>query len=270
MKGALQLKFVKKWWYRHLSSLVGLNDNVIWHASAADEEAGIRRRIGRSADVKRVRVIIAADPRDADTSGLTSPSQRFKPKGSLRIAFLSRVSRMKNLDGAIRFLRNLDGNVEFHIFGPTGGRGLLEGMPTRDRCLTRPRPSVLRGGVDARSRNQDAEPVSCVLVADAGRELWPRDTRGAPCGTAGCVATGRRGGDFPKRALDSISRSNGTRSFDGPCRASSTWTNRRIASGRPELKPTACRGQRTRRSSKRIVNCFMPRWARQAGWREPL
>lgn len=36
----------------------------------------------------------------------------------MNIIFLSRVSRMKNLDGALKMLKGLKGKVEFNIYGP--------------------------------------------------------------------------------------------------------------------------------------------------------
>ena len=42
----------------------------------------------------------------------------FKESGSLKIAFLSRVARKKNLDYALQVLANVCGNIVFDIYGP--------------------------------------------------------------------------------------------------------------------------------------------------------
>jgi glycosyltransferase involved in cell wall biosynthesis len=45
-----------------------------------------------------------------------------KQSGTLRAVFVSRISRKKNLIGALEMLRNLKGSVEFHIYGPAEDR----------------------------------------------------------------------------------------------------------------------------------------------------
>ena len=46
------------------------------------------------------------------------PPQSKKKVGCLKIIFLSRISRMKNLDSALKMLKGLNGKVQFHIYGP--------------------------------------------------------------------------------------------------------------------------------------------------------
>ena len=41
-----------------------------------------------------------------------------KTKGSLKIIFLSRISKMKNLAGALKMLGGLNGEIQFNIYGP--------------------------------------------------------------------------------------------------------------------------------------------------------
>src|SRR5690606_17640689 len=55
-------------------------------------------------------VVSLADVRGAPTRG--------KERGTLRVVFISRIARMKNLDQAIRLIAKLDGRIEFTICGP--------------------------------------------------------------------------------------------------------------------------------------------------------
>ncbi|MCE2463815.1 MAG: glycosyltransferase, partial [Dehalococcoidia bacterium] len=50
----------------------------------------------------------------------TGKPQESSPKepGALNLVFLSRVSRMKNLAGALRMLYGLEGKISFDIYGP--------------------------------------------------------------------------------------------------------------------------------------------------------
>lgn len=47
-----------------------------------------------------------------------SVAVKEKAKGCLKIIFLSRISRKKNLNGALKMLKGLNGNVQFNIYGP--------------------------------------------------------------------------------------------------------------------------------------------------------
>lgn len=109
-KGALSLKPFKKKLFISLSKLFKIYRNVLWQASSEDEKLDIARIHGINA-----RIIIAPD--------LTSRSNwnsyiREKIEGKLKIVFLSRISRMKNLDFALDTLRHIQGDVVFHIYGP--------------------------------------------------------------------------------------------------------------------------------------------------------
>jgi glycosyltransferase involved in cell wall biosynthesis len=47
----------------------------------------------------------------------------FKKKGCVRIVFLSRISRKKNLDVALQLLMHAKGKIEFDIYGPLEDEG---------------------------------------------------------------------------------------------------------------------------------------------------
>jgi glycosyltransferase involved in cell wall biosynthesis len=109
--GALAIHAVRKRLYAGAAKLLGLTRGVIWQASGDHEAEDIRRSIGREA-----RVVIAPDLEPAQDS---FPGGRVEKKvGHLRLLFVGRVSRMKNLDGALRILKGASGSIALDICGP--------------------------------------------------------------------------------------------------------------------------------------------------------
>jgi len=114
-QGALKLKWPKKHAYIAFAKATGLYENVIWQASSEYEERDIRKWFGESAVVH-----VAPDltPAAATANRELYQNRRKKEKGFLKIIFLSRISPMKNLDGALRILEKVKGHVEMNIYGP--------------------------------------------------------------------------------------------------------------------------------------------------------
>lgn len=111
--GALGLKNQKKGLYLLMAKALGLYGKVIWQASSEHEETDIRQYYRRG-----LHVMVAPDLPPA-----IHPAQKLLPKGEkmvgcLKILFLSRISRMKNLDGAIKMIKELRGEIHFNIYGP--------------------------------------------------------------------------------------------------------------------------------------------------------
>lgn len=111
--GALALKRHKKRFFLFLARVFGVYKRVFWHASTARELEDIVRIFPDA----RHRVFIAADP-----VVLPPPVQRVacvkKNSGHLRLAFVSRISPMKNLDGLLRVLSCVTASVELNVYGP--------------------------------------------------------------------------------------------------------------------------------------------------------
>lgn len=110
-QGALKLKYPKKRLFIWLSKVTGLYFHVIWHASTEHEADDIRRVMGRCA-----RIRIATD--------IACPVENIeirlrRPNSPLRIVFISRISPMKNLLGAIGYLQRVKVPVVFDVYGPT-------------------------------------------------------------------------------------------------------------------------------------------------------
>lgn len=110
--GALQIRKQKKLAYIRLAQMLGIYHNVIWQASSDLEKCDIHRWFGNTA-----RVHLAPNLGTGLDESTTLTTRRKGP-GHLSIAFLSRVCRKKNVDGALRLLAKLRGQVTFDIFGP--------------------------------------------------------------------------------------------------------------------------------------------------------
>lgn len=112
-RGAIGLKSLKKYVYINVARALGFYRGSIWQASSEDEKVDIRKKLGKS-----VTVIIAPDLATVVNSTVEGVALRKKIKGRLKLIFLSRISRMKNLSGALEMLMLLNGEIQFDIYGP--------------------------------------------------------------------------------------------------------------------------------------------------------
>lgn len=113
-RGAYRLKSWKKRPFTWMSSVLGLYRGVRWHASTELEALDIHRVLG----VPQAQIDVACDLA-APIGGVATPAVRRRAHdGPLRVCFLSRISRMKNLDYALRVLAQIRTPVDFSIFGP--------------------------------------------------------------------------------------------------------------------------------------------------------
>ena len=109
--GSLNLKYPKKRVYMELSRLAGFYRDIVWHASSTHEAQDT---------VKAMRVDPATVPTALDLpvkgSGL---ALRPDPAGErLKVVYLARLTREKNLDGALRLLQGVGMPIDFDIVGP--------------------------------------------------------------------------------------------------------------------------------------------------------
>lgn len=113
---SLELKYPKKFVFIQLARLVGLYENVTWHASTEFEGLDISRVM----KIKNEALHIALDlPVKVITDGaIVMPSQHANYEQDLRIVFLSRIAREKNLDYALKVLNRIKTKVTFDIYGP--------------------------------------------------------------------------------------------------------------------------------------------------------
>lgn len=125
--GALAIKSFKKRSFLWLARSLGLYRKVIWHASTELEAVDIRRAVGR--DAREIRIsadipMITTTGADEQEAGQLAPCS-----GPLRICFVSRISPMKNLEFALRVLKEANVPLRFDIYGP------VEDKEYAARCL---------------------------------------------------------------------------------------------------------------------------------------
>lgn len=111
--GALAVKQAKKRVFLRTARLLGLYRDISWHASTHLEAGDILRHFPEVSD----RIHVAPDPVVASATG-SSPDIPEKKAGHLRVAFISRIARMKNLVGLLGVLQAVRTAVEVDIFGP--------------------------------------------------------------------------------------------------------------------------------------------------------
>lgn len=111
--GALDVKKLKKRTFLALVRILGLYRDVFWHASTQMEAEDIIRIFPGS----KGRIHVASDPVVASPHDV-SVSPLAKVVGRLKIAFISRISPKKNLDGLIRILAAVRVPIDLGIFGP--------------------------------------------------------------------------------------------------------------------------------------------------------
>ena len=112
--GALSHKSSKKRAYLDLARMLGLYQGIIWRATSRYEEEHVRRWFG-----KQVPVVVTPDlPSVAAHRSKEGQPWREKVAGRLKIVFLSRITRQKNLSGALTMLKDLRGQVQLNVYGP--------------------------------------------------------------------------------------------------------------------------------------------------------
>lgn len=112
-KGALRLKSFKKKWFISFSKLLGLYQDVAWHASSQFEMEDIIKNISAVPDQ-----IFIAPNLSLAVKKIDFNEEKEQTNSILRIVFLSRISPMKNLDFALEVLAAVKENVIFDIYGP--------------------------------------------------------------------------------------------------------------------------------------------------------
>lgn len=172
--GALGLRSLKKKLYIQTVMRMGLYDDLVWHATSATEIADMRSVIGRFIPDLTSRTVLApnlAAPSSVPASAMTSSA---KQPGSLRIVFLARVARMKNLDYALAVVRGLSGGIEFDIYGP------LEDARYWEEC----QQIILSAAPNIQITYRGSLPPDQVPAVLAGYHLFFLPTRGENFGHA--------------------------------------------------------------------------------------
>lgn len=110
---ALDIKKGKKKIFLTLAKLSRLYRKVLWHASTADEQIEIKKTFG-----KKAKIFIAQNIPISQTKTLDEILNK-KNTGTCRFVFLSRIVTIKNLDLAIRAVKEINSKmpVFFDIYG---------------------------------------------------------------------------------------------------------------------------------------------------------
>ena len=116
--GALSIKKIKKIIYIYASRVLGLYDNVFWHASTEAERIDILRIFPKY----RNSVLIAEDPVDLNDDCEYIGSYNPSPAGRLRTVFISRISPMKNIATLLKIISEISVEMELDVFGPIEDR----------------------------------------------------------------------------------------------------------------------------------------------------
>lgn len=111
-RGALSLKRYRKLAFLHGARALRIFQGVTWQASSAHEKADIELWFRGAA------VTIAPDLPAAAATTDASEGRMPKIAGELRLVFLSRIARVKNLNQALQMLRFVRGDIAFDIYGP--------------------------------------------------------------------------------------------------------------------------------------------------------
>lgn len=113
-QGALAIKSFKKKLFIAIAKLLGLYNKVKWHASTSREVSDIVRQFSEAEDS----IYVAEDPVTIGPRLNKAIAYDPSPPGHLRLAFISRISPMKNLDALLGFLARTTCLVDLDIFGP--------------------------------------------------------------------------------------------------------------------------------------------------------
>jgi glycosyltransferase involved in cell wall biosynthesis len=109
--GALAIKRQKKQLFLSFSKLMGLFNNVVFHATNESEKKDIIKVMGNNYEIK----IAGNLPKKIAIEGFAPKS---KKSGSIQLINVARIAPEKNLKYALEILKDVKANVQFDYFGP--------------------------------------------------------------------------------------------------------------------------------------------------------
>jgi len=115
--GALNLKALKKKAFICFSKALRLHQNIVWQVSSEYEKRDVLKSFSPRKAGSSMKVMIAPNLTIIRPSE-SLPARADKKPGELKIVFLSRISPMKNLLGALKMLKRVRGEIVFNIYGP--------------------------------------------------------------------------------------------------------------------------------------------------------
>jgi glycosyltransferase involved in cell wall biosynthesis len=113
---SLKQKYLKKFVFIHMARLLGLYNNVTWRASSEYEAQDIQKVM--KIDPDAIHIVGDLPMKNIPDAFPNAPFSAPPDAEGLKIIFLSRISREKNLDYALRVLNKVKTKVVFDIYGP--------------------------------------------------------------------------------------------------------------------------------------------------------
>ncbi len=109
-KGALSIKPLKKKLYLFLSKFNKLYNEILFHATTNNEEKEIQNHFPKA------KIKIASN---VNSTNVSKNKKNVKQNGELKLFYLSRVARVKNLLFALNILKEIktEGNIVYDIYG---------------------------------------------------------------------------------------------------------------------------------------------------------
>ncbi len=134
--GALGIKKWRKKIYLTFTKYVSIYANVYWHASSEIERKDIERvfrsntKLYIARPISKHAILVASDLAKNIINGRDNTQSTIeKVPGILKVVFISRICRMKNLDMALKVLSDLRGQISIDIYGP------IEDLKYWEECL---------------------------------------------------------------------------------------------------------------------------------------
>jgi len=138
--GALAINSLKKRVYVALAGKLGLYKEILWQSSTEIEMQDIYKVLREGLAPGAMQLVIVAKDIASAPSAVSAPkpgrqSYRRKTSGQLRVIFLARISKMKNLIDALSYFHHLKGDVEFAIYGPVEDQEYWKKCKVAMKCL---------------------------------------------------------------------------------------------------------------------------------------
>jgi glycosyltransferase involved in cell wall biosynthesis len=118
--GALIIKPRRKRAYIELANRARLLKGIALQASTDYEKSEIESHLLAARSLSTAVPMIASDIFEIEPGSQPLENRTNKQSGLLRLIYLARISRNKNLDGALQILKGVTGKVIFSIYGPIG------------------------------------------------------------------------------------------------------------------------------------------------------
>lgn len=120
--GGCENKKLKKYSYIYLTKIIGLYNNLLWHATSDLEEKDIKYKF------RKAKTFVVSN---LPAKYLLQQEFMQKNENELRLIFISRIFPKKNLKYALEVLKEINsGNIVFDIYGPMEDKDYWEECKT--------------------------------------------------------------------------------------------------------------------------------------------